>query len=553
MPALSWGLRSLVLVPFTWSGLVLPTVNIPQVQAQTDSAVPSGSEATLQIGIIQRFGEKGATDVMTLQALPGDQLTVRISDGKGKTQTLQTPSLKLEIAMQPLPKPRVEERVVFSNHRSFEIAEEKAMEWRQRGIEVELAQPGRWQVWAKRSVYKTPTVRRLLLQSLQQQGFQTAQIDTQTLKTLPRATFMIGQFKYTRDRIDISAGQGMVVVDRDKDDIPKGTFPGSLRLQTNAYGTYSLVNFVPMEAYLRGVVPYEIGRGAPQSAMEAQAVLARTYALRNLRRFAIDNYQLCATTQCQVYYGITGASESTDRAIMKTRGQVLTYNNELVDAVYSSTTGGVTAPFHEVWKGAERPYLTGKVDAITGLWNLEKRSLADETNLRDFLAITKGFNESDESNWFRWKTEASLGNLVQDLQKYLKSIRHPLANFKTIQELQVMERSYAGRVKKLGVQTDLGVVVLERDDVLLAFEAPNSMLFYLNPILAADSKTLTGYAFVGGGLGHAVGLSQYGSYHLGRQGWSYDRILAFYFPGAQLRSFNSSITLWREPTLSPTR
>jgi SpoIID/LytB domain protein len=548
MSGLFFSLRSRVLVAFEWAGWVLSTTAVPLAIAQIGNQAQASSDTMLQIGIVQRFGEKGTTDVMTLQALPGDQLTVKITDGKGKSQTLQTPTLKLEIVMQPLPKPRVEERVVFSNHRSFEIAEEKAMEWRQRGIEVELAQPGRWQVWAKRSIYKTPTVRRLLLQSLQQQGIQTAQLDTQTLKEIPRATFTIGAFKYTRDRIEISAGKGAIEVDREKDDIPKGTFLGALRLQTNAYGTYSLVSFVPLETYLRGVVPYEIGRGAPQSAMEAQAVLARTYVLRNLRRFAIDNYQLCATTQCQVYYGITGATETTDRAIAATQGQVLTYNNELVDAVYSSTTGGVTAPFHEVWKGAERPYLTGKVDAITGIWDLGQRSLADENNLRAFLSVTKGFNESEESNWFRWKTEASLGKLTQDLQKYLKSIRHPLANFTTIQEMQVMERSYAGRVKKLGIQTDRGVVVLERDDVLLALEAPNSMLFYLEPVLAPDRTKVTGYAFVGGGLGHAVGLSQYGSYHLGKQGWSYDRILGFYFPGAQLRSISPSITFWREPS-----
>ena len=82
--------------------------------------------------------------------------------------------------------------------------------------------------------------------------------------------------------------------------VGKYRFGGSLKLQPNAYGTFSLVNRVPVETYLRGVVPYEIGPGAPTAALEAQTILARTYALRNVRRFAIDGYQICADTHCQI-------------------------------------------------------------------------------------------------------------------------------------------------------------------------------------------------------------------------------------------------------------
>lgn len=517
--------------------IVLPVATAP---------VPS-TDPELQVGIIQRFGDRGAGDTLVLQATPGDQLTVKIPGNNGTTQTVTTPQLKLEIAMQPLPKPVVEEHVVLSTQRSFETAEEKAMEWRSKGIEVELAQPNRWQVWAKRSVYKTPAVRRLLLQNLQSQGLRTAQIETTTLKEIPKVTFSLGNFQYTRDRLEISAGKDIIEVDRLKDDAPNRTFAGTLKLQPNAYGTYSLVNRVPLETYLRGVVPNEIGTKAPLATMEAQAILARTYALRNLRRFEIDGYQLCATTQCQVYYGLNGATAETDQAIEATRGLVLTYHNELVDAVYSSTTGGVTAPFHEVWRGAERPYLKGKIDAVKPSWDLMKKTLSDENNLRSFLALTEGFNESGQSNWFRWKVSAPLAKLNEELRQYLNSIHHPLADFNTIREIQVIERSYAGRVMKLAVQTDKGFVVLERDEVLLAFAEPNSMLFYLDPIVDPATRQLTGYTFVGGGLGHAVGLSQIGAYHLGKLGWDYERILSFYFPGAKLQPINPSITFWRDP------
>ena len=133
---------------------------------------------------------------------------------------------------------------------------------------------------------------------------------------------------------------------------------GNLRLQPNAYGTYTLVNTVPIETYLRGVIPHEIGPKAPFNAAKAQTIIARTYALRNVRRFQADGYQLSADTHCQVYYGLTGTTATADKAIAQTNSLVLTYQNELVDALYSSTTGGVTARFSDVWNGAERPLLT---------------------------------------------------------------------------------------------------------------------------------------------------------------------------------------------------
>jgi SpoIID/LytB domain protein len=511
-------------------------------------ASAQGQDVELQIGIIQRFGDK-PKDTMTITALPGDKLTVKFL-ANGKTQTATAETLKLETTMQPLETPVTAEKVIFSEHRSFETAEEVAQQWKARGIEVEVAQPDRWQVWAKRSVYKTPAIRGLLVENLAKQGVKV-RLESKLLKEVPRPTFTIGGFKYTRDRLEVSSGRGVIQVDRDKDDNPKHAYAGRLKLQPNAYGTTTLVNLVPLEAYLRGVVPYEIGANAPFQAMAAQAVLARTYVLRNTRRFAIDNYQLCATTQCQVYYGMDGSNADTDRAIQTTQSQVLTYNGELVDALYSSTTGGVTAAFTDVWRGVARPYLSAKIDAASPAWDISARPLSEEDNLRAFVGQKKGFNESEISSWFRWRNEASIKKMNQELRKFLQSIQHPFAGFSTITNVQVMERSSGGRVFKLGIVTDLGAIELERDEILLAFEAPNSLLFYLDPVFNPD-QTLKSFTFTGGGLGHAVGLSQYGSYNLGKLGWTHDRILNFYFPGTQLQPINSGLTAYRE-VLPPVR
>jgi SpoIID/LytB domain protein len=512
----------------------------------TKAATAQQQDVPLQIGIVQRFGEK-QKDVMLLKASSGDRLTLRFT-ANGKSETLTTPDLKLEIVEQPLSQPEVYERVVFSTHRSFETAEDQAQHWKVQGIDVEMAQPKRWQVWAKRSTYNTPLLRRLLVQSLEAKGIRTVRLDSRVLKSVPRVTWTLNNRRYSADTLEISSGNGTALVDREHDDIPPRLYEGSFRLQPNAYGNYSLVNNVALETYLRGVVPNEIGGWATQPVLEAQAILARTYVLRNLRRFAADDYQLCATTQCQVYFGLGTAADTTDRAIAATRGSVLTYQNELVDALYSSTSGGVTASFNDIWHGWNRPYLTTVIDSANPVWDLNTRSLADEKNFRAFIAQKKGFNE-DKADLFRWKYSSSLEELNQELHEYLKSVQHPLAGFKTIQNIQVMQRSSGGRILKTAVTTDAGVVELEKDDVLNVFSKPASTLFYVDPMIDKN-KTLKGFTFIGGGFGHGVGLSQMGTYHLGAAGWSSAKILNFYFPGTQLQPISESITLWRDRSLA---
>jgi SpoIID/LytB domain protein len=128
----------------------------------------------------------------------------------------------------------------------------------------------------------------------------------------------------------------------------------------------------------------------------------------------------------------------------------------------------------------------------------------------------------------------------------LGKINHPLADFTTIKQMEVTKRSPSGRILTLAVTTDKGIVELEKNEARSAFEPPTSTLFYLEPIYAR-SQQLTAYAFVGGGFGHGVGLSQYGSYTLAQFGWSAEKILSFYYPGTTLQPLDDSIIFWREP------
>jgi SpoIID/LytB domain protein len=495
-------------------------------------------DVELRIGIVQRFGDQ-AKEKLQLAPTKGDRIKLTFKSGNKQQTVVTDKPVTLETVMQPLAQAEVDEVVVLSTFRTYEAAEDNAKAWRKKGIEVEIAQPERWQIWAKRDVYSTPLLRRLLLQNLQASGRKMVKLDTKILRQQPQITWVVNGKSYSPQNVEISTDKNLIRVNASKKPENVRLYAGRMELQPNAYGSYSLINEVTLETYLRGVVPYEIGNNAPKASLEAQAIIARTYVLRNLRRFAIDNYQLCADTHCQVYYGLNDASPVTDQAIAATRGMVLTYQNELVDALYSSTTGGVTASFSDVWNGEDRPYLRPVVDAASNLWSLSEQTLASEENFQKFINMDKGFNES---NWdlFRWKKESSLDDIAKGLQKFLRVKNSPFAKFKNIQEMEVVERSPSGRILKLAVKTEIGTFHLHKDEVRSAFEAPRSTLFYLQPINKGQPN-LWGYEFIGGGLGHGVGLSQTGAQNLAKLGWSSPKILQFYYPDTQVQILSSSI------------
>lgn len=501
------------------------------------------NDLSLKIGIIQRFGQND-TDKITIESTTGDQLVLNYLGNDMQPKTMQTNSIKLEIQKFPLAQPELQERVVLGNYRSFETAEDGAKKWREQKIEVEIAQPDKWQVWAKRSVYKTALLRRLLIENIKQQGNNTPYLDTKLVNQESRLTWQLGGTQFNQKVLDISSRKNQIKITQNNGQSPSIIYAGNLRIQPNSYGNFTLVNQVGLEEYLRGVVPHEINAGAPKEAQEAQSIIARTYVLRNLRRFTVDNYNLCADAQCQMYLGLAGASKKSDAAIAATKGLVLTYNNQLVDALYSSTTGGITAPFNDVWNGENRPYLQAVIDGKPNVWNLALKNLSSEENVRNFINLKEGFNEK---NWdtFRWSKFSTLDEIKDFLKLFLTRTKAPLQDFNQIKQIKVVERSTSGRILKLEVETERGVIEILKDDVRSAFKAPVSTLFYLEPVYNPDN-TLKGYSFIGGGLGHGVGLSQTGAYTLAQQGWNSNQILQFYYPGTKIQPLNTSITFWTE-------
>jgi SpoIID/LytB domain protein len=514
-------------------------VSLPGLGLAMSSA--QAKDIDLKVGIIQRFGDENK-DQLSLKGPKGEILTIRFLDEQGERQTIESKQAQLAIAETNLSAPFLEERLVLSDHATFETAEDSANQWRALGIPVEITQPDRWQVWAKREIYSSPLVRRWLLQSLREKGYQIPYLSSEVVRIKPQAVLNVNGKSYLTNDLEVTTPTNLIQVTAGKQRAQ--LYGGSLKLQTNAYGDYTLVNNVPLETYLRGVVPHEIGQNAPENAAKAQTIIARTYALRNLRRFEADNYELCATTHCQVYFGLKETNLQADRAISDTKGLVLTYNDELVDALYSSTTGGVTAKFSDVWNGAERPYLRILIDSSQQVWDLAQNSLENEAEFRKFIGLKDGFNETGRSV-FRWRVQAKLDDLNQDLRTYLKKRQHPLADFTTIQNIQITKRSPSGRVLILQVTTNKGIIELAKNEARSAFSPPRSTLFYVDPIYDKNQKLL-GFTFVGGGLGHGVGMSQFGSYKLAQLGWSPEKILSFYYPGTRIQSLSDRLVFWRD-------
>jgi stage II sporulation protein D len=131
--------------------------------------------------------------------------------------------------------------------------------------------------------------------------------------------------------------------------------------RTNGGGGLTIVNTLPLEQYLYGVVGREIPPEWPVEALKAQAVAARSYALYSLDRFQNDGYDVTATAECQVYGGRDSEFPSTTKAVDDTRGLVIMYQGKVIPALFHASSGGYTENSENVW-GVYYPFLRGVVD-----------------------------------------------------------------------------------------------------------------------------------------------------------------------------------------------
>ncbi len=284
----------------------------------------------------------------------------------------------------------------------------------------------------------------------------------------------------------------------------------------------TVVDRVPMETYLAGVVSAEMGRRslAEQEALRAQAVVSRTYALRNLRRWRAQGFDLYATVADQVYGGAASETPEGRAAVEATRGRILTYGGVPIDAFFYSTCGGRTADGTEVFRAADRPYLRSVAD------------VADDGVA--YCSISPRYRWHEE-----WTGETLRATLARTLPPVAAAagVAAAAADLSEVRDVRITYRTPSGRVGQLTIGLPRGEVRVEGPSVRQVLRPATGDLLRSNTFTLAVTgagRRVSRLAMDGAGAGHGVGFCQWGAVGRSRAGQDYERILAAYYPGAVL-------------------
>lgn len=256
------------------------------------------------------------------------------------------------------------------------------------------------------------------------------------------------------------------------------------RLSTQEPQKLTLVNFVGLEPYVKGVTPYEMSSGWPLEALKAQAVCARTYIASHMNGSPAYGFDVTATTTSQVYFGTLDASANSDRAVDETAGKFVRYEGKLCETFYFAADGGATEDSENVWVTAV-PYLRGVIDPY-------EDALTDPSFVKYY------------KSWSATISRAVVGDV---------SITYtPIGNAMTV---TVGGKTYS----KDNVRTFLTKICGLRY---------NSRHFTVEYDAASNA-----YNVVGGGYGHNCGMSQRGAQAMAEiYGKTYEDIISFYYTGA---------------------
>ncbi|WP_352419429.1 stage II sporulation protein D [Proteiniborus sp.] len=266
-----------------------------------------------------------------------------------------------------------------------------------------------------------------------------------------------------------------------------------------------------LEEYIKGVVAAEMPAAFHIEALKAQAIAARTYALTRIERFKDGNPDhitapLCTGVHCQAYltleelgqdHGqgwITEYWPKINQAVDETKNMVVTFDGELIDAIYHSTSGGMTEDSENVFATA-KPYLRSV------------SSPNEESSPKFHSSISMSFND-----------------FVKKIQEIVPNIKITKKNVTQI--IKVADKSETGRIMKLMI----GDKIVEGRDFRTLFNL-NSTNFKINLIGdKIEIETL--------GNGHGVGMSQWGANSMAKNGSSYEEILKHYYQGVEIRKYN---------------
>ncbi len=279
----------------------------------------------------------------------------------------------------------------------------------------------------------------------------------------------------------------------------------------------TVVNELGMEDYLPGVVGAELGRRSSndRAAVEAQAIASRTYALKNLGRFAADGFDLRAGVSDQAYRGVAAETDIVRRAVQSTAGQVLTYRGEPLHAFFHSTCGFATAAPDEAFRSVRpQPYL---------------RSVSDRK---------PGGYYCDISPQFRWRVEWDRQTLLDILRRTLPRVLGVESqSVDQIETVGVRRTGPSGRATEVRLRVGRGDIPVFGPDLRAVFATPEGRPLGSTAIQLSERREggrLTGLVAAGAGWGHGVGMCQWGAIGRARAGQDAHTILTTYYSGATI-------------------
>lgn len=274
-----------------------------------------------------------------------------------------------------------------------------------------------------------------------------------------------------------------------------------IQIFQEAAGKISVVNFISIEDYLKGVLPAEVNPKWPIESLKAQAIASRTYALFKIIENQDQRHHVSKGVLSQVYAGRNSEKYNTSLAVDATRGQVLVYQNKIFPAYFHSTCGGRTTQAEYQWSIEPHPALQGV--ECNFCW---------------------------KSPHYRWHTEITAAEIESKLRKQGMKISE-------ITDIKTGDKDSTGRAKYFIVTAKTGVLNVQANDFRV-WVAP--MQLKSTWIQLIEKKKGGRFIFKGRGWGHGAGLCQYGEKQLGEMGYPAASILQYYYPGTQIVQYWSS-------------
>lgn len=334
------------------------------------------------------------------------------------------------------------------------------------------------------------------------------------------------------------------------------TFRGSLRLLADG-GKIWAINDLPVEDYLESVISSEMSAQSSLPLLMAHAVISRSWLMSQIDGNTAPNTQashgdafirwydhtdhtlfdVCADDHCQRYQGITKeTSPNVAEAIRRTRGELLTYGDEICDARFSKCCGGAMEEFQYCWDDTPKPYLKGigdtpeetipdlTVEENARQWILSSpESFCNTTDKRILSQVLNDYDQ-ETTDFYRWRVSYTQEELSKLVEKKLG------AGLGTITDMRPLKRGTSGRICELRITgTKKTIVVGKELEIRRALS--ESHLYSSAFVVEKQGDTFT---LIGAGWGHGVGLCQIGAAVMGDKGYAYDEILRHYYPGAEI-------------------